>query len=29
MRYKKQVDTDRRKVLDELTKQSETMGMGY
>jgi excisionase family DNA binding protein len=29
MRYKKQIDTDRRKVLDELVKQSETMSMGY
>ena len=29
MRYKKQIDTERRKVLDELVKQSETLGMGY
>ena len=29
MRYKKQIDADRRKVLDELVKRSETMGMGY
>ena len=26
MRYKKQIGADRRKVLDELVKQSETMG---
>jgi excisionase family DNA binding protein len=29
MRYKKQIDADRRKVLNELVKRSETMGMGY
>lgn len=29
MRYKKEVDRERRKVLDELVKQSEALGMGY
>ncbi|MDF0667060.1 MAG: helix-turn-helix domain-containing protein [Nitrospira sp.] len=29
MRYKKSVDRERHKALDELVKQSETLGMGY
>jgi excisionase family DNA binding protein len=29
MRYKKEVDRERRKVLDELVKQSGALGMGY
>lgn len=29
MRYKKSVDRERQKALDELVKQSETLGMGY
>jgi len=29
MRYKKSVDRERHKALDELVKQSETLGVGY
>ena len=29
MRYKKEIDKERRKALDELVKQSETLGMDY
>ena len=29
MRYKKSVDRDRHKALDELVKQAKTLGMGY